>query len=84
MIITLSPETQKLLEQQLKKSPHANPDALVRYALETLGHIEAEAFEDLDPDTRAAIERAEAQSQRGEARPWKAVKEELRQRFLQS
>jgi hypothetical protein len=35
------------------------------------------AYEDLDAETRKAIERAEEQSARGEGRSWEAVKAEL-------
>ena len=79
MNIHLSPETQSLLEAQMKQSGHADPDTVVRMALESLNS--AQSYEALDADTQAAIERAEAQSARGEGRPWKIVKQELTQRF---
>jgi Arc/MetJ-type ribon-helix-helix transcriptional regulator len=84
MTITLTPETQKLLEDRMKKGGYATPDALVRAALQTLDEVEGDAYEDLDQDTRDAIERAEAQSARGEGRPWEDVKAELRARFLKN
>jgi Arc/MetJ-type ribon-helix-helix transcriptional regulator len=83
MTISLSPETQKLLEERMKRGGFATPDDAVRVALEMLEQYEGEALEDLDPDTLAAIERAEAQSARGEGRPWEEVKAELRAKFLQ-
>jgi Arc/MetJ-type ribon-helix-helix transcriptional regulator len=82
MTITLSPETQKLLEARMKQGGFQTPDAIVRIALETLDQIEGEAFEQLDDETQAAIGRAEAQSVRGEGRPWEEVKAELRARYL--
>jgi Arc/MetJ-type ribon-helix-helix transcriptional regulator len=84
MTITLTPETQKLLEDRMKKGGYASPDDLVRVAIETLDQVEAELYEDLDEDTRDAIERAEAESARGEGRPWEDVKAELRARFLKN
>jgi antitoxin ParD1/3/4 len=84
MTITLSPETQKLLEARMKQGGFQSPDAVVRCALETLEQVEGEAFEDLDDATRAAIERAEAQADRGEGRPWEEVKAELRARYLKN
>lgn len=84
MSITLTPETQKLLEDRMKKGDYATPDDLVRAALQTLDDVEGEAYEDLDQDTREAIERAEAQAARGEGRPWDDVKAEFRARFLKN
>lgn len=84
MTITLSPETQKLLEARMKQGGFQTPDAIVRIALETLDQIEGEALEELDDETQAAIERAEAQSARGEGRPWEEVKAELRAKYLKS
>jgi hypothetical protein len=41
-----------------------------------------EDYEELDPATRAAIQEAEAQFERGRARPWDGVREALRARFV--
>jgi predicted transcriptional regulator len=38
--------------------------------------------EDLDAETRAAVEEGLAQADRGEGRPWEEVREELRARFI--
>ena len=81
MNITLRPATQKLLEEQMKKGGYDDADAVVRHALKVLGQMEGETLEYLDEATQAAIRRAEVQSSRGEGRPWKKVKDELRQRF---
>jgi Arc/MetJ-type ribon-helix-helix transcriptional regulator len=82
MNIAIGPETQKLLEQQMRRGGYSDPDALVRFALETLGSVDGESFENLNPDVQTAILTAEAQSAHGESRPWKTVREELRARFL--
>ena len=84
MTIEISSETQKLLEDRMKRGGFANPDAAVKAALETLGEVEGDAIEDLDPETQAAIEQAEAESARGEGRPWEEVSAELRARFLKA
>jgi Arc/MetJ-type ribon-helix-helix transcriptional regulator len=73
MHVILSPETQKLLEQQMRKGQFSNPDDVLRIALQTLESSNGEDFEDLDPEVRASIEVAEAQHERGEGRPWGAV-----------
>jgi Arc/MetJ-type ribon-helix-helix transcriptional regulator len=82
MNITLSPQTQKLLEVQMRKYGYASPDDAVRTALERLDEEEGEFIEDLDPETQAAIEEGLAQAERGEGRPWPEVREELRARFI--
>jgi predicted transcriptional regulator len=65
----------------MKKGRFANPDETLRAALQTLDHVRGEDYEDLAPATRAAIEEGEAQYRRGEYRPWREVREELRARF---
>jgi len=82
MNVTLSPQTQKLLEQQMSRGKFSDPDEVLRVALETLEQVQGEDYEDLDAETRAAIEEAEAEYERGEARPWEQVREELRARFI--
>ena len=82
MTISLTPETQKLLEEQMKKHGYVNADQAVRIALEKLDQEEGEYVEDMDPDTHAAIERGLAQADRGEGRPWEQVREEIRARFI--
>jgi len=82
MNISLSAETQKLLEERMKKGDFSTPDEAVRDALLAREEIDGEPLDQLDPETQAAIERAEAQSERGEGRPWEEVREELRARYL--
>lgn len=82
MNISLTPETEKLLEEQMKKGHFASPDDVVRTALQALDQVRGEDYEDLDEETRSAIEEAEAQHQRGEGRPWEEVREELKSRYI--
>jgi putative addiction module CopG family antidote len=81
MPILLNPETEKLVEDRMKRGGYSSADEIVRAALETLDQSEAEAIEDLDPATQAALHRAEAQADRGEGRPWSEVRAELQSRF---
>jgi Arc/MetJ-type ribon-helix-helix transcriptional regulator len=81
MTIQLSPETQKLLEEHMRRGGFPTADAALKAALETFGEVEGDAIEDLDEETQAAIARAEAQAERGEGRPWDEVKAELQSRF---
>jgi predicted transcriptional regulator len=41
-----------------------------------------EDFDDLDPETRAAIAEGLAEADRGEGRAWEDVREEIRARFI--
>jgi Arc/MetJ-type ribon-helix-helix transcriptional regulator len=82
MSVTLSPETQRLIEERLKQTGLTSADELIRTALQTLDQVQGEDFDSLDAETRAAIDEAEAQYARGEARPWEEVREELRARFI--
>jgi Arc/MetJ-type ribon-helix-helix transcriptional regulator len=82
MNIVLSPETQRLLEERMKKGGYASPDEALRDALVTLDDVEGADIEDLDGETQARLELAEQESARGESQPWKEVREELRARFF--
>ena len=74
MTITISAETQKLLERQMQRG-FASPDDAIRNALEAM---EIEEQEVLEADLKEAIE----QCDRGETRPWEEVKEELTQKYI--
>ena len=63
----------------MKEGDYASADDAIRAALETL---EGEAFEDLDPDLQAAIERAEAQADRGEGIPIDEAFKQLRRKYF--
>ena len=77
MDLSLSPETQKLIEERMQRDGYASADDVVRAALELL-----DQRSDLDGETLAAIDRAEAQIERGEYREWKDASAELRKKFL--
>jgi Arc/MetJ-type ribon-helix-helix transcriptional regulator len=79
MRLSLSAETEQLIEAQLRKGGYNSADDLVRVALELLDQVEPEA---LDDETLAAIDRAEDQIERGEYRAWDDVKAELRAKYL--
>ena len=82
MTISLTAETQKLLDAQMKKGSFSTPDDALRLALETLDQVRGEDVEDLDSETQAALDRAFAQSERGEGRPWEEVRSELTAKYL--
>ncbi len=82
MTISLTSETQMLLESRLKKGNFSSADQAVRFALEALDQVRGDDIEDLDRETQAAIERAFGQSARGEGRPWEEVRRELTAKYL--
>lgn len=79
MNVLISSETQKLLEERMKEGDYASADEVIRAALEAL---EGEDIEDLDPETQAAIERAEAEADRGEGIPLDEAFAQLRQKHF--
>ncbi|HEY1684748.1 MAG TPA: hypothetical protein VGG19_08300 [Tepidisphaeraceae bacterium] len=80
MTISLSPETQKLLEQKLKTGQYGSADDVVQAALLALNDLEAIG---LDERTLNSIDRAEDQIDRGEIHNWKDVREQVRGKFLE-
>ncbi len=66
----------------MRETGVTTPDELVRVALQTLHQTKGEDFDDLDCQTRGAIEEGLNQANRGETRPWEDVREELRARFI--
>ncbi len=81
MTITLSTDTQKLLEEKLKTGGYRSADEVVRAALQALSELESL---ELDDDTLDAIDRAEDEIDRGDVREWKDVRDAVRAKFLAS
>ena len=79
MDIALSPETQRLLEDKLAGGGYSSADEVVRAAFGALDELQAR---ELDQETLDAIDRAEAQVERGEVHDWKDVRERVRRQFL--
>src|SRR4051812_6654044 len=82
MSISLTIETQQLIEQHMKASGITTADELVRVALQSLAPTRGLSLAELDADTQAAIRQGLEEADRGETRPWAEVKEELRARFM--
>ncbi|HET6248555.1 MAG TPA: hypothetical protein VFE47_12710 [Tepidisphaeraceae bacterium] len=66
MEVSLSPKTEKLLQERMRDGDYGSPDEAIQIALESMA---PESLESLDADTLAAINRAEQQSERGEGIP---------------
>jgi predicted transcriptional regulator len=79
MTITLSAETQKLLEERMRERGFENPEDALREALQD-SH---DADVDRSPETLAAIRRGLAQSKAGQTRPWSEFEKELVDRYSQ-
>jgi len=77
MELSLTPEIRRLIEERMRRDGYATADEVVRAALELL-----DQDSDLDPETLAAIDRAEDQIARGEYREWTQASAELRKKFL--
>jgi Arc/MetJ-type ribon-helix-helix transcriptional regulator len=81
MAITLRPETERLLEEQLKSGAYDSVDEVVYAALNALGAL-GEIQLGNDRELLDGIDRAEAQIERGDVHEWDAVKDRLRGEFL--
>lgn len=79
MVVSLSAETKKLLEEKLKAGPYESVDAVVQAALVALHEVESHG---LDAITLAALDKAEDQIDRGEVHAWRDVREGVRDKFL--
>ena len=77
MSVILSAETERLIEERMKRDGYASADDAVRAALELL-----DAQDQLDPQDLAAIEESERQIAAGEELDWKQVSAELRRQYL--
>ena len=82
MNIVLSPATQKLLEDRMKKGGYASPDEVMRAALERWDSPDEGQGDELDDHSLAAIEEGLAEAERGECRPLEDVRTEFRARGL--
>ena len=74
------PEFQRFIEEQVRGGGFASPADIVEAGLERL--MLDVAPDELDDDTIASIQRAEAEFDRGEDRPFADVAAELRKRYL--
>jgi putative addiction module CopG family antidote len=79
MTISLSAETQRLLEERLRSGRYGTPDEVVHAALDALKELESHS---LDAEALDAIDRTEEQIERGAVHDWKDVREQVRARFF--
>ena len=77
MAISLSPKTQRLVEERMKERGAPSADDVVLAAFHALDELQAA---EPDDDTWAAIDRAEEQFQRGEGLPLDEAFERVRRK----
>lgn len=77
MAITLSDETEKLVQERMSKGGFASPDELVRAALRVLD--EQEPF---DPELDEILREGLAEAERGEGVPLEDAVRDLRARYF--
>ena len=75
MVISLSEETQRMVEEKLGAGGYGTADEVVRAALAALDELEVSA---LDEETLDGIDRAEEQVARGEVHDWADVRDKVR------
>jgi Arc/MetJ-type ribon-helix-helix transcriptional regulator len=78
MTITLSPETQKLLDEILQTGDYPSADQAIHAALDAL---QWSSTVTLDEETLDALDRAEDQIDRGECHAWKDVRQQVLDMF---
>jgi hypothetical protein len=61
MAFTISSETQQFIETRMKQCGVENSDEFLKLAVQQFSMDAVEYYEDLDEETRAAIERADLQ-----------------------
>jgi len=81
MAISLSPETERLLEARMKETGVDDPDEMVRLALQLFEEVKEANYEDLDVETREQIDEAEAEYERGGGPPAEEVFAEFRRKY---
>jgi putative addiction module CopG family antidote len=74
------PELQRFVEEQVRKGGYSSAAEVIEAGLERL--MLDVAPDELDDETIASIQRAEAEFERGEDRPFADVAAELRKKYL--
>ena len=80
MNISLSPEFEQFVQEQVKAGNYATAEEVIQAGLARL--MLDPPLDEIDDETLAAIERSEAEIDRGECRPFKEVAAEFRRKYL--
>ena len=76
------PELERFIDQEVKAGHFDSPEAAVEAAVERM--MRNQNDDELDDETAAAINRAEAQIDRGEGIDFKEFAAEMRKKFVKS
>ena len=79
MAISLTPETERILEARAKRDGYATPDDLIRVALGVLDHVDDDC---LSQEELAELSQSLAEVDRGEVVEWSDLSARLRHKFL--
>lgn len=82
MAIILSADTQQLIESRMKDLGFDSTDEFLRLLVQSYDVPEVLDYDDLDAETRAAIEEGEREIQQGLVKPWAEVKAELFAKYV--
>jgi antitoxin ParD1/3/4 len=80
MNVSLKPELEKFVQDQVRAGRFASPDEVLEAGLTRL--MLDPSDEELDAEDLAAIEESEQQITRGEAMDWKEISAKLRRQYL--
>ena len=80
MTVELAQHTQQRLIRRMATRGHSTLDEMINSLLDETAD-EVGDWDDLDPETRAAIAEGEAEADRGEGIPWEQVRAELVARY---
>ena len=76
MNVTIKPEFEKYIEQQVRAGHFSSPAAVLEAGLERL------MLDELDEEALVAIEESRQQIARGEDLDWKVLSAQLRKKYL--
>ncbi len=80
MNVTLKPEMERFIEEQVNAGRFSSPAEMLEAGLARL--MWEPSRDELDSEDHAAIEESEAQIARGEDMDWKEVSTQLRREYL--
>ena len=79
MTIELRPEIQKFVDEKVKAGEYASTEEVLEAGI---ARLMLDPQPELDEETLAALERGEAEGDRGEVRPWEDLRAELLAKYL--
>jgi antitoxin ParD1/3/4 len=84
MSITLKPEQEKLIQQQLDLGRFKSADEVLERALELLNEQYSDEYQNWIEDVRLKVDEAKAEAERGDVIPLDAVMNRLQEKFREA